>query len=63
MCMTAICGICHHKSWTGCGAHISSVMDTTDREDWCTCSPIDDSTDTKYPPKAGTGFAKSLPPK
>lgn len=63
MCMTAICGICHKKSWTGCGAHVASVMDVTPQENWCTCSPIDEAESSKYPPRAGTGFARSLPPK
>ncbi|KAF8004846.1 hypothetical protein HF325_000303 [Metschnikowia pulcherrima] len=59
MCRTAICGICQHKSWTGCGAHIASVMDITDKKDWCTCEAVDGSSDPNYPPKASTGFAKT----
>lgn len=62
MCMTAICGICHHKAWTGCGNHVPSVMDSTPKEDWCTCEPVDGE-QSDYPPKAGTGFAKASPPK
>lgn len=58
MCKPEICGICQHKSWTGCGEHIGLVMDTTPRENWCKCSSFDDDDDTKYPPKAGTGYRK-----
>ncbi|OBA22963.1 hypothetical protein METBIDRAFT_34583 [Metschnikowia bicuspidata var. bicuspidata NRRL YB-4993] len=59
MCRAAICGICNHKSWTGCGAHIPGVMDSTPKSDWCTCEAVDSSFDPAYPPKAGTGFAKA----
>lgn len=62
MCKAAICGICHHKSWTGCGSHVASVMDSSDKLEWCTCDHVDDSADTLYPPRAGTGFAKAQPP-
>ncbi|CUM51488.1 unnamed protein product [Debaryomyces tyrocola] len=62
MCRGEICSICHYKSWTGCGNHIASVMDPTPKENWCTCEPIDDSTNTSYPPKAGTGFARKTTP-
>ena len=47
-----------NKSWIGCGNHISSVMDVTPKDKWCTCEPADDSSDPNYPPKAGTGFAR-----
>lgn len=62
MCMSAVCGICHHKSWTGCGKHIPSVMNTSDKADWCTCDHVDETEDATYPPRAGTGFAKASPP-
>ncbi|PVH21640.1 ubiquitin-like protein SMT3 [Candidozyma haemuli] len=51
------------QSWTGCGSHVSNVMDSSSREDWCTCEPIDDAQEHGYPPRAGTGFAKASPPK
>ncbi|KAK6462594.1 hypothetical protein DFJ63DRAFT_342226 [Scheffersomyces coipomensis] len=57
---TEICGICQHKSWTGCGKHKSQVMDITPKEHWCTCESFDsDVEDDDYPPKAGCGYAKT----
>lgn len=62
MCMAAICSICHHKSWQGCGSHIPSVMDQTPKSNWCTCDHADETDDLTYPPRAGTGFAKKTTP-
>jgi hypothetical protein len=58
MCKSEICGICQHKSWTGCGQHKAQVMDITPKEDWCKCIPFDKDEDCTYPPKAGTGYQK-----
>ncbi|ODV78786.1 uncharacterized protein CANTADRAFT_52782 [Suhomyces tanzawaensis NRRL Y-17324] len=64
MCKSEICGICHHKSWSGCGQHVGLVMDPTPKSLWCTCEPIDvngsqmDLLGVSYPPRAGTGFAR-----
>ncbi|KAG2736789.1 hypothetical protein G9P44_000879 [Scheffersomyces stipitis] len=65
MCKTEICGICQHKSWTGCGKHVSQIMDITPKDGWCTCEPVDTSDiiingDFSYPPRAGTGFARRM---
>lgn len=46
-----------NKSWTGCGQHVSLVMDPTPRELWCSCEPLEGE-ESSYPPRAGTGFAK-----
>lgn len=59
MCMSAVCGICQHKSWTGCGKHVARVMDSSDKADWCTCDHADQNDDTSYPPRAGTGYARA----
>ncbi|WLF77168.1 hypothetical protein PVL30_000877 [Lodderomyces elongisporus] len=64
MCRTEICGICQHKSWTGCGKHVSEVMDITPKDIWCTCEPLDAEEAVfveghgSYPPKAGQGFRR-----
>ncbi|ODV97989.1 hypothetical protein PACTADRAFT_481 [Pachysolen tannophilus NRRL Y-2460] len=47
------------KSWTGCGKHIANVMENTSQDLWCSCRHIDDEFDTNFPPKAGTGKARS----
>lgn len=64
MCHTEICGICQHKSWTGCGKHVHEVMDITSKDEWCTCEPIyeDEAVFDEghgiYPPRAGQGFRR-----
>ncbi|CAD1808682.1 hypothetical protein FOB58_000628 [Candida parapsilosis] len=64
MCKTEICGICQHKSWTGCGKHVSEIMDITSKDEWCTCEPLDETEAVyveghgSYPPKAGQGFRR-----
>ncbi|KAK6456895.1 uncharacterized protein RJT20DRAFT_126974 [Scheffersomyces xylosifermentans] len=65
MCRTEICGICQHKSWTGCGKHVSEIMDITPKESWCTCEPVDKedvicSGNLSYPPRAGQGFGRRI---
>ncbi|CAK9435480.1 uncharacterized protein LODBEIA_P02070 [Lodderomyces beijingensis] len=64
MCRTAICGICQHKSWTGCGKHVVEIMDTSPKDGWCTCEPLDEEEAIfieghgSYPPKAGQGYRR-----
>ncbi|CAI5757428.1 unnamed protein product [Candida verbasci] len=63
MCKTEICGLCQHKSWTGCGEHVSKIMDSSDKSGWCTCEPLDAEEAIIidghcYPPKAGQGFRR-----
>ncbi|ODV66098.1 hypothetical protein HYPBUDRAFT_142326 [Hyphopichia burtonii NRRL Y-1933] len=57
MCKSAICSICHHKSWVGCGQHKESIMSITPKDQWCTCEALEGEGD-EFPPKAGTGFAR-----
>lgn len=59
--MTAICGICQHKSWQGCGSHVASVMNNTPKSSWCTCEHVDENDNSNFPPRAGTGFARKSP--
>ncbi|KAG4406058.1 hypothetical protein K6H11_005883 [Candida tropicalis] len=64
MCKTEICGICQHKSWTGCGKHVHEVMDVSTKDNWCTCEPLDKDEVVfveghgVYPPKAGQGLRR-----
>ncbi|PGH12544.1 hypothetical protein AJ80_06705 [Polytolypa hystricis UAMH7299] len=57
MCMQTSCGVCEKKTWRGCGAHISSVMDKIPTDQWCTCVPKTVVGTTEFPPKVGEGKA------
>lgn len=54
MCRQATCPECKHKSWTGCGHHIASVMDRINRAEWCTCPG-----GSEYPPQAEVPLTQS----
>ncbi|KAI5951595.1 hypothetical protein KGF54_004669 [Candida jiufengensis] len=66
MCTASVCGICQHKSWSGCSdpKHIVQVMNTSSKSDWCSCLPFDDEEvllidGTTYPPRAGCGYRRA----
>ncbi|KAK7204072.1 hypothetical protein BZA70DRAFT_281412 [Myxozyma melibiosi] len=52
MCRSATCSTCSGKTWTGCGMHISSVLDSVPKDQWCTCAKPAGS---EYPPQGEGG--------
>ncbi|KAF8427442.1 hypothetical protein EV426DRAFT_529792 [Tirmania nivea] len=51
MCRPAKCDTCSGKTWIGCGLHISSVMESIPKDQWCSCAKPDGS---EYPPKGNS---------
>lgn len=57
MCRPSECNKCGRASWIGCGQHIPTAMNSTPKDQWCTCKhPEDSNTSKEYPPKSGTGI-------
>lgn len=55
---TAICPICNGVSWTGeTNKDVPKLMDSYNKEVWCTCSHVLTNKYPDYPPKSGTGDA------
>ncbi|CAN3355627.1 hypothetical protein DICA3_B13564 [Diutina catenulata] len=54
MCRSVDCPKCQGKSWTGCGLHVPSAMNSVPKEQWCTCTDAEGKRG-EYPPKAGEG--------
>ncbi|KAK7178958.1 uncharacterized protein CC84DRAFT_1168379 [Paraphaeosphaeria sporulosa] len=59
MCHQARCNTCGRATWWGCGRHISKVMNSIPREQWCICEPRVERNGMKYPPKGAMGSVLS----
>ena len=37
-------------TWWGCGNHVSMVMDSYPKDQWCSCTPTVEADGKEYPP-------------